>query len=87
MGYKRMKKRKMLFDKKSKFGEWLRNFHREKLEQWNQRDKEFRKSATVDKKVIKAYVNIWDFPYEKEIDDAERLKWFESPNAEGYLDM
>jgi len=21
------------------------------------------------------------------LDDAERMKWFESPNAEGYLDM
>lgn len=84
MGYKRMKKRKMLFDKKPKFVDWLRDFGRERREQL---DKIF-----ID--MTLAGYSTTDYLYNENTgvitlkgDDAERMKWFESPNAEGYLDM
>lgn len=87
MGYKRMKKRKMLFDKKSKFGKWLRNFHREKLEQWKQRDKQFMEVVLFGNPTPEYSFDQNTGVITLKGDDAERMKWFESPNAEGYLDM
>jgi hypothetical protein len=57
MGYKRMKKRKLMIGKKSKFWGWVRN-----------------------------YMRVYDGPKKVKVDD-EMLKWFESPNAEGYLKL
>jgi len=109
-----MKKRKLLFDKKSKFGKWLRNFHRGKLERMNNMlveivlsgnpttDYSFDPNTGIinlaggDGKFIEGVIEVpkecmKDFGTmggDKVSPEAsDRDKWFESPNAEGYLDM
>ena len=85
MGYKRMKKRKQncLFSR-SKIDKWLKNYIRETKEQ--------REEAFVEIVLFGNPTPEYSFDQSTGVitlkgDDAERMKWFESPNAEGYLDM
>ena len=64
MGYKRMKKRKLTFDRRSKFMKWFRNFNNR----------------------LKGKLEIGGEFIEVDWSE-QKKKWFESPNAEGYLDM
>ena len=69
-----MKKRKLMIGKKSTFWKWLRGYER----------------ADIDSRVFEMG---WDKMPPPERDNvlfpevSDRGKWFESPNAEGYLDM
>ena len=73
MGYKRMKKRKDLMVPSSMIGPFLKQHMRE-----------IRKRR---EKAFAELVLFGDPTPNFTGDDSERMKWFESPNAEGYLDM
>ena len=44
-------------------------------------------SYSPDAKIIREFSNKLKQKAQSNKDNSERLKWFESPNAEGYLDM
>lgn len=83
MGYKRMKKRVYLSDREA-YGKWLKEQMR--------RTRDLRDKMFVDVVLFGNPTPEYSFDQNTGVitlkgDDAERMKWFESPNAEGYLDM